>query len=320
MKKYSVIVGQGRSGTNWLLDLFNLSETTYVRNEPHELNTSPISELNSFRVAVRSNQELLIKEWDLKIELVNNRASAIDPWIPKGKVYLKFNRLKYMLLRSIRCKKILSMFIEKFRVDEWDMPLSSVDNAIWKNAYRVFKFVQSPGWAEFLLKNKAHVHVFHIVREPGGFVNSWKNRYLSIEESKVVHNNNLLRLKDISTQDDKWREKFGDIDQLGLIESELWYWYYANEVIYQAGFGKKNYSLIIYEELAAKPLEKTKELYSAIGLNVTQKVESEIIKMSKNSKEISNSWRKNLTSEEVALCEGFHALAMKSFYLQSDGY
>jgi len=61
MNDYAVIVGHGRSGTNWLHKLFDLSEETYCRNEPHELSDSPISRFNYQRVIVRNDQEILNK-------------------------------------------------------------------------------------------------------------------------------------------------------------------------------------------------------------------------------------------------------------------
>ena len=43
--EYALIVGQGRSGTSWLLDLFDLSPQTFCRNEPYGINGSPLANL-----------------------------------------------------------------------------------------------------------------------------------------------------------------------------------------------------------------------------------------------------------------------------------
>ncbi|MEQ9482329.1 hypothetical protein [Coleofasciculus sp. F4-SAH-05] len=47
---YILIVGQGRSGTNWLLDLLDLSSETHCRNEGDQLATSPLAQLPSPKV------------------------------------------------------------------------------------------------------------------------------------------------------------------------------------------------------------------------------------------------------------------------------
>ena len=39
---YALITGQGRSGTNWLLELFDASSKTFCRNEPDRLEGSPL--------------------------------------------------------------------------------------------------------------------------------------------------------------------------------------------------------------------------------------------------------------------------------------
>ncbi|OUR71051.1 hypothetical protein A9Q78_10525 [Methylophaga sp. 41_12_T18] len=314
MDKYAVIVGQGRSGTNWLLDLFNLSEETYSRNEPHELDSSPISEFDSHRVVVRAQQKILNDKWDEVIRQVGIRMSAIAPWITTRKSYFNLSKFLYMSVRSNKFRRVLSLYFKAFKADEWLMPSWAVKNIEWTKVLRVFKFVQSPGWADFLLNCRRDVHVFHIVRQPGGFLNSWRNRYLSTEENQKVLKNNLCRLHEISRESKYWSDLFGDIDSLGLIESELWYWYYANETIYQAGAGKSNYSLIMYEELASNPVKVLRELYSKIGLNLSESIEGSVVSGAKNSKAISGSWRKKLTTTEIELCEMFTEKANSSFY------
>jgi len=318
MKKYAVIVGQGRSGTNWLLDLFNLSEKTYVCNEPHELVSSPICQFNPYRVVVRNNQEKLENSWDSTIGAVANRMSTIDPWVVDNKNYFRFRKFIYVFLRSNKIRRFLSLFCKKLANDEWEMPSIAIDDVEWKKAYRIFKFVQSPGWADFLLKARSDVHIFHIVRRPGGFLNSWRNRYLSTEEQCQVHDENLNRLRDIAVEDKFWAGKFGDIEQLGLIESELWYWFYANETIYQAGVGKSHYTLIMYEELASTPVKILKKLYSTLGLSISNEIENKVLKSSQNSRNISDNWKEKLSNDEIILCEKFTKLAAKSFYQLTD--
>src|SRR4051812_20363205 len=46
-ERYVLIAGQGRSGTNWLLEIFDRSPRTHCRNEPNECAGSALSELAS---------------------------------------------------------------------------------------------------------------------------------------------------------------------------------------------------------------------------------------------------------------------------------
>jgi len=313
MSKYAVIVGHGRSGTNWLHELFNYSEDTYCRNEPHELLSSPISQLNNYRVVVRNDQTQLLNEWDNIVDVISNRMGSYDSWIKEKKKYFKFGKGLYIFIRSNKLRKILSCFFKSLKGDEWDFPLQSVKISEWNKAYRIFKFVQSPGWAVFLLNNKSNVNVFHIVRHPGGFLNSWKNRYLSTEEVGEVHSANIERLKAIVQENSYWESVFGDINNLGLNESELWYWYYANQVIYEEGQGKAAYILIQYEELTKEPINVLDKLYKSIGLVITEEVRNNVLTSSQKSESISGSWRNKLSASEISLCERFSYLASKSF-------
>jgi len=313
MSKYAVIVGHGRSGTNWLLELFNYSEDTYCRNEPHELLSSPISQLNSYRVVVREDQTQLVGNWDNMIDIISNRMGIYDAWIKEKKTYFKLRKSLYILIRSNKIRKILGCFSQKFKGDEWDFPQQSVQKDEWNKAYRIFKIVQSPGWAVFLLNNKKKVNVFHIVRHPGGFLNSWKNRYLSTEEVAKVHSVNIERLKTVVRENARWGNIFGDISNLGLNESELWYWYYANQVIYEEGKGKSAYTLIQYEELTKQPVNVLDKLYKAIGLVITEDIKNNVIASSQASETISDSWRNKLSVSDIALCEQFVSLAAESF-------
>jgi len=313
MDKYAVIVGHGRSGTNWLHELFNNSEETYCRNEPHELLDSPISELNDDRVTIRADDSKLISRWDELIDIISNRMSDIDPWILEKKKYFKLGKALYIALRSNKLRKLLSFGFKSLKKDEWDLPTQSVKQSEWNKAYRIFKFVQSPGWAVFLLKNRAHIAVFHIVRHPGGFLNSWKNRYLSAEEEQQVHADNIQRLKTVSEESTRWADVFGDINNMDLNESELWYWYYANQVIYEEGRGKAAYTLIQYEELTKHTVNVLDRLYRAIGLVITADVKNKVLASSQNSENISSSWQKKLSVSEISLCERFASLASDGF-------
>ncbi len=55
---YALIAGQGRSGSSWLLDLFDLSSRTHCRNEPNEVRGSRLSALPSADVEESEDQGL----------------------------------------------------------------------------------------------------------------------------------------------------------------------------------------------------------------------------------------------------------------------
>ena len=55
---YALLIGQGRSGTNYLLSLLDQSAATHCRNEPDQLDSSALSRLAEFRFFVGDEPRL----------------------------------------------------------------------------------------------------------------------------------------------------------------------------------------------------------------------------------------------------------------------
>ena len=69
---YILIVGQARSGTNWLLDLLDLSPYTHCRNEADKLENSPFAQLPS-PVVRQPLDENFGQQWDQAIAITASR-------------------------------------------------------------------------------------------------------------------------------------------------------------------------------------------------------------------------------------------------------
>src|SRR5262245_32660935 len=55
---YALLIGQGRSGTNFLLSLLDQSAATHCRNEPDQLDSSALAGLAEFRFFVDDEARL----------------------------------------------------------------------------------------------------------------------------------------------------------------------------------------------------------------------------------------------------------------------
>ena len=141
----------------------------------------------------------------------------------------------------------------------------------------------------------------HIVRHPGGFLNSWINRYVNRFNYGEIKTANAERLEIISHLDSEWKNRFDDIQSMTAEESELWYWLYANEMIFRAGQGQDNYLLIIYEELANEPLKLVNSIYSKCRLFCTPELEDKIALQAISSPSIATKWRSKLSSQQIKL-------------------
>ena len=70
----------------------------------------------------------------------------------------------------------------------------------------------------------------------------------------------------------------GNLDQIGLIEAEVWFWRYVNETTYEAGRNDPAYLRVIYERLAENPLQQARSFYEFCGLPWDAGVEARIIR------------------------------------------
>jgi len=313
-KNYILIVGQGRSGTNWLLDLLNLSLNTYCRNEANEIENAPLAKLLESGMA-KTLDESFGNRWDEAIAAETLLMSDRDRLGLTPKFYLRESVRKLggtALLSKKKIRKILSVFQPNLKNNAWLVPAWLANPEKLKQALTVFKLNQVPAYAEWVLKNRPDTLVIHIVRHPGGFLNSWEKRYLALKNKEAVKQANEERLKTIVLHNLEWAKIFGNIETMTVDESELWYWLYANEIIYNAGNGSANYLLIVYEDLVNNTLEVIQQLYEKCQLAWTPEIEGEINKSTSKSGKIATAWQKKLSEEQIKLVEKVLARSLMS--------
>lgn len=304
---YVMIVGEGRSGTNWLLDLFDASPQTHCRNEPNILtDTSPMAKLPTPFVPKAETDAVLEREWDDAVRWTASRLGAHDPKIdnPKSHVYELGRRMGVHRTMNQRARKILKPLVPSLRGGEWPLPWWVGSRSNMAKAKHVIKLVQIPAWATWVLRRRPECRVVHIVRHPGGFLNSWRTRFLPRLPLDVTLANNHNRLKAIRAQFPEWGERFGDVDAMDVVESELWYWRYASETINAAGKDRPaNYQRLLYEEVAADPAGVAKRMYEFGGVEWTADVEQRIRAVSSKAEALAVAWRSKMSASDVASIE-----------------
>ncbi len=302
LSRYVLIAGRGRSGTNFLLSLLDHSELTYTRNEPHALRDAALSVLP--RGWFVQDARVMEEHWDRAIARAAFSMGARDHHAKGPKDFLR--RLPrviglYRLVDGPRSRRVLSTAMPSLRGEEWPMPRWLSDYARLARALPVLKLGPTPGWIEWVLQHRPQARVIHIARHPGGFLNSWRNRWLMFNDREEVRRRNLIRLHAIATARPAWAKRFGDINAMSVEESELWYWSYTNEVIHNAGRNTPHYMLVIYERLAAHAVELAREIYNFCELPWTRDVERAVRAASTESLSISNSWQEKLSREQIEL-------------------
>lgn len=207
------------------------------------------------------------------------------------------------LARGKRLRKVTGVVFSTARREEWPIPSWVVDKGQVNLSLPIHKLNMVPGWIVWVLRNRPDAHVVHIVRHPGGYLNSLTKRLWSKLDMGKVEQDNRERLAQIAARDPIWSERFGDLAALSPVETELWYWRYASETIHQTGAENPRYQLVKYEELTRNPIEISRSVFQGCGVDWNGAIEQGVRQMSVESQAIAAAWRDRLNAEHVAMVE-----------------
>ena len=307
---YALLLGQGRSGTNFLLALLNQSPHTHCRNEPDQLEGGALEPLREFRFFV-DDEARLAELWD---EAVGAAALAFGPrdhvvahpksWLFEGarRPGFFFIRQRYLAWQRLRGKK--AMDGREIRFPRWMTSTGRLERA-----FHVFKLNAAVGLAGWALRERPEAKAIQIVRHPGGFVRSWLRRWVrgQTHQERGDADKDLLRdsdrLRALARRDPAWARVLGDVDALTPIEGELYWWRYVNEAIAAAGEGRAAYRRLLFEDLAERPAETARAVFAFCGLPWDEAVAARIAAIGDGSAQIAQAWKDDLEPEVVAAVE-----------------
>lgn len=209
----------------------------------------------------------------------------------------------YRAVHSPRLRALAKELIPQLGESEFVMPRWIGDRGRLEAAFGVLKLNRVPSFANFVLRHRPRVPVLHIVRHPGGFLHSWRTRYLANTDPAAVLRANRERLESVVRANPEWAARAPDFATLDVHASELLYWRYANETIYRAGQRSPNYYFISYELLTRDPLPIMQRLYAACDLPWTPAIVTEIANAARGAREIAGKWRSQLPAEQRDLVE-----------------
>lgn len=302
---YVLVVG-GRSGSTWVLDLLDQSAETFCRNEPYGAAGSSLARLTSHRFFVREWNDEQQQQWDEAIQSATTHMGERDRPIRVRKEYISGVSRAIGLCRAVqdrRLRRVLQMLCPSLRQGEWSLPWWLGSQQRLAESLSVLKLTTSPGWTDFILRTRPNVKVLHVVRHPGGFLNSLLNRYVAHRDVREVKNNSRARLEQLAQCNPNWARRLGDIQRMSIDELELWYWRYVNEIIWESGQQAGNYHRLIYEELVVDTVALMRQVFERCSLRWTESIGQRIAALSSNSVSIATKWRNSLTAPQVDLVE-----------------
>lgn len=318
---YILIVGNGRSGTNWLLSMLAASPETHCRNEPHDIASSPFHRLPTAQ-EIRQNPALMADRWQSFVRWTVQRMGERDHRITAPKTYVhplaQQLGVAYFPVRP-KIRRALQYAVPALRQAEWRMPWWIGSQRRLEQACGVLKINDLRAWiVRWVLETQPEVPILHIVRHPGGQLNSGLSRFfdhLSAEELASEQRLYQGILKTAIAVDPHWRSVLGDeakISQLSLLEAVAWFWRYNNEEIYTLGQAYPQYRLVVYEQLAQDPLGYAHQVYDLCRLPFAPEIQTHIEqgtstsmwgKLKKPPAAVAEAWKQKLQPEYQALAQ-----------------
>lgn len=308
---HALLIGQGRSGTNFLLSLLDQSPATHCRNEPDQLDASALAGLSEFRFFVTEEARLA----PLFDGAVHQAARCVGPrdhmadvekdWLKRGR-----RRAGYFFLRQ-RYRAVERLIHRRKPMDGKELvyPSWMVRADVLATSYHVYKLNAAVGYGAWALRARPSTRVIQIVRHPGGFLKSWHKRWVKGEGGQQRGQGNADRLVDedrlreAARRDPRWARSFGDIDAMGRAEGELWWWRYVNETLFEAGRGRPNFTFALYEDLAHDPIAVSRRVYADCGLPWSPEIEVRVRSIARGAETIARAWKDELEPGMVALVE-----------------
>jgi len=321
--RYALLIGQGRSGTNFLLSLLDQSAETHCRNEPDQLDSAALAVLAEFRFFVEDEARLeplydrAIHAAALRVGPRDHMAEVEKRWIKPGR-----RRTGYFLLRQ-RWRAVERLVRRRKPMDGKEHPFPGwmVDARRLSEAFHVFKLNAAVGYGSWALAARSDARVIQIVRHPGGFVKSWLKRWVRGEGGMDRGRGNAdtlrdeERLKALARRDARWAGLLGDIERMDRAEGELWWWRYVNEALWEAGRGRANHTLVLYEDLAHDPAAVSRRVFEACGLDWDETLASRVRAIGSGAERIARAWKDELEPGLVALVEKvLHGSPMEAWW------
>jgi len=287
--KLVVVTCAGRSESKWMLRLMDFHPQTLCRNEPDRMTP-----------AIKDASVSDWAEWEHLGMSIGPRIGFVDrpPAMPKDYMrgWVKATRAD-KLLYAHRFQKLTG------RYPEGRHPGLFYNAERIAEAQRVLKLINARHLVCRLLTETDHIPIIHMVRHPGGMLNSWLNRFAPTKGESDLINTQRQILRRIHESDPAYERITGPTDSLDLAELKLWSWRHAQDSILRLGAAHPRYISIVFEQLSSNALELMAPVYAMCGLEYTDAMRELIRAETSRSKDIAGAWKDRLPREYVELVE-----------------
>ena len=316
--RYALIVGHGRSGSNWVLSMLHASEQVHARNEPHLLGGSPYAALPDVE-RLNEDGRTMAEAWDTFASWASHHDGERDPHTDVEKTFVRRWATRTGAVDwpvRPRIRQVLRVGVPALRQPEWRPLRSLVDRARHDTALHVLKVNDVRFWhLRWVLEQRPDVPVIHLVRHPGGYLRSaWSRFFGPLDDAGRRSEEQVYRdaLGAAVRAVPHWHDAIGEVSSLSLAEAVMWFWRINNEEIHHAGAGRRGHRMVRYEDLVAEPVEVAQELFAHLGMPFTPTAEHAVRDglsrsvwgpVQTSTSDRAEGWREALSAEHLALVE-----------------
>jgi hypothetical protein len=296
-----LVLGEPRSGTSWLAKLFDSHPDVLYRHEPDIAHRpaalpkfAPRAEEDAYIDAARAYLDDLAAVRTLK-------AAGPLPVFPKRHRSGWGRLLRTGLIFGVRGLEIAA----RDKRGRSRIPIPDLVPARARRDTRiVIKSVSLLPYVRLLARAWPQARIVVIVRHPCGQVASIL-RGVELGKFVAVPFTNLAK----SDEADRLGLKIDDYENLSIVEQLAWEWAFSNERMRRDIDGLHNVRLVVYEELAADPLNVARGLFEFADLAWDKQVEhfirdstgtheTRFYSLKRNPLYAANRWREALSAED----------------------
>ena len=264
-----------------VLDLLDLHPETWCRNEPNELHGSAFDGLGDPMFG--GGPADFAARWRVAVSLAAQSQGARDRFTTTKSCFRGPNRAR-IGQGAVARGKLRSLWLprrDRATVEEWIAPRFHIDRAALRQMQPVLKILLAPAWTLAGRKAIPDTRVFHVLRAPDGFAQSWWGRYVNAigggpEQVFADNQPSLIRILRHFGRADEMPE---DYSLRALVVSELWRWRYMNEIVLEGLAGSDGYLLIPYEGVMADRPGWARRIFDAADLDMTEDIATAVADM-----------------------------------------
>ncbi|WP_308917701.1 sulfotransferase [Jannaschia sp. LMIT008] len=277
-----LISGNGRSGSNRLLDMFDESDRTVCRSEVNAIGAGDFVGIGGTLFADDAPPDLSDR-LRRAIARARRRRSERDHFDKLGKAFFRpAARAAVPLMARSRARRLAVRAGVMRDAAEWTLPPATFDRAALDAATLVLKINAAPVWARALLCDHPGARVVHNIREPRGYLASWYNRFLKGGAQTADFRSNFADVPRILSHFGRPAAAADDLREPTLpnmVEVEVWRWRHINELHQTLPGGPDRVCRIGYGTIDADPRAAARMLYGFAGLPLGPATEEAIAGM-----------------------------------------